>query len=67
MPILSHAVSIFTVTYFAAYFLRAWLFPNVPAEFRSSRNFVDPKVLLIGGWSFRAILATAMMAAYALW
>jgi hypothetical protein len=63
----SHCAAVFIATYFVAYFLRAWLFPNVPAQFRNAESFVNPGALLLMGFLFRALLATAMTLAYALW
>lgn len=63
----SHCAAVFIATYFAAYFLRAWVFPNVPAQFRLAEAFVAPGALLTMGFLFRVTLAGAMTLAYALW
>jgi hypothetical protein len=63
----NHLAAVFVASYFLGYFAAAWLYPNVPAGFRSIDYWCSPSNLLTGMLVFRVILASAATLSYALW
>lgn len=64
---LAHLLAVFLPVYFWSLFPLGWLYPNVPASFRSGPYWAGYKSILFEAWESRALLATVTTLAVALW
>jgi hypothetical protein len=64
---LTQFAAIFIAAYFLSHLALAWMMPNVPASFRSTKYWTSVSGILYGNFVERCIIATVTILCVYLW